>query len=273
MASGKFTEWYATEYFREGAIESWVTGEVVTPANRFRGYLLVLNLDEQNDARLDLTFYYADEAPRHAQYFLAAGRGGLVFLSERSNNKPEGIPLDKGFGLRVRSSTSIIAQFTQGDAIGDNPVTNNMVTHMLTPGPLGDQHKVWYYVDCIVLRSESLLEEREWFTILNPQPKPAHVTATFIPGSMLLPPGQGVHTFDPEDKPFKVEFTAPAERIMQKRLHEEITQVAPNHHYSVRIESDLPVTVQAVRRIFERGKYHASTSMPVLDAIPVGGML
>jgi hypothetical protein len=275
MGSGlkdRFTEWYVTEYFREGAIEDWVTGEIVTPEHTWGGYLLVLNLDEENVAALDLTFYYTDEPPKYAQYQVAAGRQGVVFFGKGSTNKPADVPTEnKRFGLRVKSSAPIIAQFTQGDKIGDNPVTNNMVTHILTPGPLTDQHKVWYYVDSIVLRSESLLEEREWITILNPGTEPARITATFIPGAMMLPPRQGVHTFREDNQPFRVTFTAPAGQITLKRLHEEITEVIPNHHYAVRIDSDVPVTVQAVRRIFERGKYKASSSMAVLDTIPLGG--
>ncbi len=49
-------EWYFTEYHREGEIDDWVTGERVRPFNAFGGYILILNLDETNDADLEFTF-------------------------------------------------------------------------------------------------------------------------------------------------------------------------------------------------------------------------
>ena len=270
LNGARHREWYATEYLREGPIEDWVTGATALPRNRFRGYLLLLNLDAEHEAGVELTFYYADQAPRQAEYTVGAGIQGLVYLGEESSNRPAGIPVDKPFGIRVCSNVPVVAQFTMGDALEGDPVTNNMVTHMLTPGPLGPRHRVWCYVDSIVLRSERALEEREWFTVLNPQMVPARVAARFIPGSMLLPPGQGPNRVASDHKPFSVCFTVPPERLMRKRLHEDIEEYLPNRHYSVIIESDVPVTVQAIRRIFRRGQYDASTSMPVLDALPIG---
>lgn len=265
----RYQEWYLTEYYREGEIEDWVTGERVKPFNRFGGYILILNLDQKNDADLELTFYYEDQAPAQAHYRLAAGREGLVHLGARSSNKPD-VPLDKRFGIRVHSSHPVIVQSTQGDTIHGSPVTNNMVTHLFVPGPLGEQHQVWYYVDCIVLRNPTPLEEREWITLLNPHSRPAHVTLTFFPGGMMQHGTAEVQMADPDEQAFQFRLQVGAERILQTRLHEDVTEVRPNHHYSVRIESDLPITAQATRRIFERGNYAFSRSIALLDCIPTG---
>jgi len=265
-----YTEWYFSEYHREGEIEDWVTGEMVKPFNRFAGYLLILNLDQANDADIEVTFYYEDQAPTKVHYRLAAGREGVSYVGPEASERL-GVPLEKRFGMRVSSTTPVVVQCTQGDYIHGGPVTNNMVTNMFTPGPLGEKHKVWYYIDCIVLRSSSPLEEREWITLLNPNRETAHVTLTFIPGgSMRLGTGE-VLSGDPEERGFQTELEVGAERILQTRLHEDIVEVEPNHHYSVRIESNLPITAQATRRIFERGNYAFSTSIAVLDCIPMGG--
>jgi hypothetical protein len=263
------TEWYFTEYHREGEIEDWITGEKVVPFNTFRGYVLILNLDGESDADIEFTFYYEDQAPAKANRQLAAGREGLVYLGDDSPNKPD-VPLDKRFGIGVKSSCPIIVQCTQGDYIHGSPVTNNMVTNMFTPGPLGEKHTVWYYIDCIVLRNPSPLEEREWITLLNPNAEPAHVTLTFFPGGMMQPGTAEVRLADPDEDVFQVGLEVGAERILQTRLHEDITTVKPNHHYSVRIESDVSITAQATRRIFERGNYAFSRSIAVLDCIPMG---
>jgi len=264
-----YTQWYFTECYREGEIEDWVTGERVTPFNTFRWYVLILNLDEEKEADLDFTFYYEDQCPAKASYKLAAGRQGVVYLGPDSANKPD-VPLDKRFGMGIQSSAPIIVQCTQGDYIHGSPVTNNMVTNMFLPGPLGDRHKVWHYIDSIVLRNPSPLEEREWITLLNPNQERAQVTLTFLPGGMMQHSTAEVRMADPTEKPFEVKLEVEAERIRQVRLHEDITQVQPNHHYAVRIETDVPITAQATRRIFERGNYAFSRSMAVLDCIPTG---
>jgi hypothetical protein len=264
-----YTEWYFTEYHREGEIEDWTTGDPVKPFNSFGGYVLILNLDQRNDADLEFTFYYEDQEPAKASYKLAAGREGLVFLGDSSANKPD-VPLDKRFGIMVKSTCPILVQCTQGDKIHGSPVTNNMVTNMFVPGPLSDQHKVWYYVDCIVLRNPSPLEEREWITLLNPNEEGAQVTLTFFPGGMMQHDTAEVRMADPDEAAFQIELEVEAQRILQTRLHEDIVEVKPNRHYSVRIESDVPITVQAARRIFERGNYAFSRSTAVLECIPTG---
>ena len=267
-----YREWYFTEFYREEEIDDWVRGGRVKPCGTFGSYVLLINLDEKKDAQLDFTFFYEDRPPAKASYGLQAGRQGLVFLGERATDVPEGVDIQRRFSLRVQSSTPVIVQSTQGDYISGSPVTNNMVTNMFIPGPLGDQHRVWYYVDCIVLRNPTPLEEREWLALLNPGTVPANVTLTFIPGGGLWSGTARPTAADTAEQPFQVQLQVPAERLFRTRLHEDIKEVQPNHHYGVRIESDQPITAQATRRIFERGNYAFSRSMAVLDCLPVGSL-
>lgn len=262
-----YEEWYFTEYYQEGEIEDWVIpGRRVTPLNTWGHYVLALNLDQERDADIDLTFFFENDEPATTRYRLGAGRQGTLYLGSRGGFEYE-VDLNRRFGMAVKSTTPLMVQCTQGDYIDGSPVTNNMVSNMFVPGPLAAKHRVWYYVDCIVLRSQSPLEEREWITLLNSNAEPAQVTITFFPGGGFQRPGEEVKR---GDTPFRYRLDVPARRICQVHLHEQVTDVRPNTHYGVKIESSVPITAQAARRIFERGNYAYSNSIAVLDCFPAG---
>ncbi len=270
-----YTEWYATEFFSQYApFKDWVTGQMVQSTNVFDAWALMVNLSPKRDAEVTATFFYEDEPPKDFTFILPAGRQGRLHMQEQPDNLgtmnlPPGCNPRKRFGMRVRSTVPILAQATVGDRLAHERVTNSMSTFMFHPGPLGELEKQWYYVDCIYITSEKWpLEEREWLTILNPNKVPAHCTVTFIPGGDV---DVGTAVAKPRQTdltPVDYMLTVPAERILPTDLS-TLSMVLPNQPYAVRVRSDVPITVQGIRHIFERGKYEFSRAWAVLDARPI----
>jgi len=270
-----YTEWYATEFFSHYApFKDWVTGAMVQSTNVFDAWALLVNLSSTQDAQVTATFFYEDEPPQDFTFVLPAGRQGRLHMQEQPDNLgtanlPPGCNPRKRFGMRVRSTAPIVVQATVGDRLAHERVTNSMATFLFHPGPLGDLEKQWYYVDCVYITSEKWpLEEREWLTILNPNNVAAHCTVTFIPGGDVDVGARVSKPARPDLKPVEYTFTVPAERILPTELS-NLSQVLPNQPYAVRVQSDVPVTVQGIRHIFERGKYGFSRAWAVLDSMPV----
>lgn len=270
-----YKEWYATEFFSQyEPFRDWVTGQMVRSTNVFDAWALFLNLSRKEDAQITTTFYYIDEPPAEFTFVLPAGRQGRLHMQQEADNLgtanlPPGCNPRKRFGMRVRSTAPIVVQATVGDRLAHERVTNSMSTFLFHPGPLGELEKHWCYVDCVYITSEQWpLEEREWLTILNPNSQPAHCKVTFIPGgdvdigAALSKPRRA------DVQPAEYELVVPAERILPTDLA-DLPQVLPNQPYAVWVESDLPITVQGIRHIFERGKYEFSRAWAVLDAMPV----
>lgn len=270
-----YKEWYVTEYFSQyEPFKDWVTGQLTRSINYFDAWMLILNLSQKHDAQVTITFFYPDEPPKDFTFTLAAGRQGrLHFQDEPDNlgtiNLPPGCNPRKRFGVRVRSTQPVIVQATGGDRIGDERITNSMATYLYHPGPLGELEKRWFYVDCVYLTSPNFpLEEREWLTILNPNPQPAHCVVTFIPGGDVDVGRRASRPPQVDIPAVQKHLTVPAERILPS-LISDWEGVLPNQPYAVRVESDLPITVQGIRHIFERGKYEFSRCWAVLDAMPI----
>jgi len=241
----------------------------------YDAWMLLLNLSQKHDAQVTGTFFYEDEDPKDFHFSIPKGRQGRVHMQGDAdnlgtNNLPPGCNPRKRFGLRVRSTTPLVVQATVGDRLAHERVTNSMSTFMFHPGPLTDLEKQWYYVDCVYLTREGMaLEEREWLTILNPNRAPAHCTVTFIPGGNV-----GVGDAKPtisSEPVVEYQVTVPAERILPNDLA-NWPKVLANHPYAVRVQSDLPVTVQGIRHIFERGHYDFSRAWAVLDARPIASI-
>jgi hypothetical protein len=134
---------------------------------------------------------------------------------------------------------------------------------------LGELETQWYYVDCVYLVSPRFpLEEREWLTILNPNQQQAHCKVTFIPGGDVDVETKASRPQAADVHPVEHCLVAPAERILPS-LISDWAGVQANTAYAVRVESDLPIVVQGIRHIFERGKYEFSRCWAVLDAIPI----
>jgi len=270
-----YTEWYATEFFSQYApFKDWVTGEVVHSTNVFDAWALMVNLSPRRDAEVTTTFFYEDEPPKDFTFVLPAGRQGRLHMQEQPDNLgtanlPPGCNPRRRFGVRVRSTAPIIVQATVGDRLAHERVTNSMSTFLFHPGPLGDLEKQWYYVDCVYITSEKWpLEEREWLTILNPNQEPARCTVTFIPGGDVDVGAKLSKASRPDLKPVDYSITVPPERILPTELS-TWPKVLPNQPYAVWVRSDVPITVQGIRHIFERGKYEFSRAWAVLDAMPV----
>jgi hypothetical protein len=270
-----YTEWYLTEYFSQyEPFEDWTTGELIRSTNFFDAWMLILNLSWKHTAQVTVTFFYADEPPQDFTFKLGANRQGRLHFQEEPDNLgtinlPPGCNPRKRFGVRVRSTQPVVVQATGADCIGDEPITNSMATYMYHPGPLGEGEKQWVYVDCVYLVSPSFpLEEREWLTILNPNQREAHCVVTFIPGGDVDIRAQSPGMPAGSEKPVEHRLTIPAERILPS-LISEWEGVQPNRPYAVRVQGDLPITVQGIRHIFERGKYEFSRCWAVLDAIPL----
>jgi len=266
-----FREWYMTEYFMEYEIIDYVTGRTAKSFNQMGGVALILNLNEQKDANCTMTFYYQANDPMQYKLSVPAGRQGLVwFGDQRFGTVPPGIDFSQRFGLKITSDEPIIVQSTQGDAKLNDLVTNSMVTQMFYPGPLTKKHCEWYYIDCIVITAEgNPLEEREWLSVLNPQPKDAEVKITFIPGGTFKFPEAILEMDDPNICKTEYKITVKGERLLPLDVY-KIPGVMPNQHYAVRVSSTEPVTIMGIRRIYKRGEYDYSTSVAFLDAIPTG---
>ncbi len=274
-----YREWYATEFFSQyDPFQDWVDGKLVQSINVYDAWMLFYNLSESETASVTVTFYYADEEPKEFTFTLPAHRQGRLHLAEEpdnlgTSNLPPGCNPRKRFGVKVVSDQPLLVQATVGDRIGDERVTNSMSTFMLHPGPLGDKEKRWYYVDCVYLVSDKfILEEREWLTILNPNKRAAHCKITFIPGGDVDVQGQMTHTAPSDVQPVQVSLTVEAERILPS-LISDFEGVLANQPYAVQVDSDVPITVQGIRHIFERGKYEFSRCWAVLDAFPTGDQI
>jgi hypothetical protein len=270
-----YKEWYATEFFSQyEPFEDWVTGKEVRSTNVYDAWALLLNLSSTEDAEVEATFYYEDEPPKDYSFTLPAGRQGRLHMQDEPDhlgtaNLPPGCNPRKRFGMRVRSSVPVVVQATVGDRLAHERVTNSMATFLFHPGPLGDLETQWYYVDCVYLTSETFpLEEREWLTILNPNREIAHCTLTFIPGGDVDVNTQAYRSGRPTLERVRYEVAVPPERILPTDLA-DLPEVLPNQPYAVQVNSDLPVTVQGIRHIFERGQYEFSRGWAVLDAMPI----
>jgi hypothetical protein len=270
-----YQEWYATEFFSQyEPFEDWVTGDEVRSTNVFDAWALFVNLSSSVDAEVTTTFYYEDEPPKSSGFILPAGQQGRLHMQEEPDNLgtanlPPGCNPRKRFGMRVTSTVPVIVQATVGDRLSHERVTNSMSTFLFHPGPLSDLETRWYYVDCVYITSDDFpLEEREWLTILNPNQKPAHCEVTFIPGGDVDVKDNVSKPSRPDLERISYELTVPAERILPTDLA-DLPEVFPNHPYAVRVKSDIPITVQGIRHIFERGKYDFSRAWAVLDAMPV----
>jgi len=270
-----YQEWYATEFFSQYApFQDWVTGQMVKSINFYDAWMLILNLSQTQEAQVKVTFFYEDEDPKDFEFTLPAGRQGRLHLQDDidnlgTKNLPPGCNPYKRFGMRVLSTAPVIVQATVGDRIGDERVTNSMSTFLFHPGPLSDQETQWYYVDCVYITSPKFkLEEREWITILNPNKSEAHCWITFIPGGDVDVQGKQTKPANAVLKPAEFTLNVPAERIKCTELS-TVPVVQPNTPYAVCVQSDLPITVQGVRHIFERGKYEFSRCWAVLDAMPI----
>ena len=273
-----YTEWYATEFFSQYApFKDWVTGQMVQSTNIFDAWMLLVNLSPKREVDVTGTFFYEDEPSQDFTFKLPAGRQGRVHLQEEPDNLgtaniPPGCNPRKRFGLRVRSSGPIVVQATVGDRLPHERVTNSMSTFMFHPGPLGDLEKQWYYVDCLYLTAEGVpLEEREWLTILNPNKVPAHCAMTFIPGGDVDVGAGAVQPVRADLTPVDYTLTVPLERI-KPTLLSDLPILLPNQPYAARVRSDVPVTVQGIRPIYERGKYEFSRAWAVLDALPIANV-
>ncbi len=270
-----YREWFVTEYFSQyDEFEDWAKGGKTRSINIYDKWMLIVNLNSQEDAEVNLTFYYQDEPPRDFTFRLAAGRQGRLHFSDEPDNLgtinlPPGCDLRKRFGVRVRSSQPVVVQATAGDRIGEERITNSMATYLYHPGPLGEAEKTWMYVDCVYLASDRFpLEEREWLSVLNPNPQTAHCTVTFIPGGDVDVGSQASRPIEASVAMVQHTFEVPAERLFSI-LISDWQDVLPNQPYAVRVDSDLPITLQGIRHIFERGKYEFSRCWAVLDAIPI----
>ncbi|NPV87282.1 MAG: hypothetical protein HPY45_14890 [Anaerolineae bacterium] len=273
-----YTEWYATEFFSQyEPFQSWVNGETVQSINVYDAWVLLLNLSTTHDAHITATFFYADEPPQDFAFTLKAGRQGRLHLQDDvdnlgTGNLPPGCNPRKRFGVRMVSDQPIVVQATAGDRIGAERITNSMATYLFHPGPLGEAEKQWVYVDCLYLVSEKFpLEEREWLTILNPNKTPASCTLTFIPGGDVEVGGKAATPFKEDVPVVQHRVSVPAERILPL-LISDLAGVIANQPYAARVTSDVPVTVQGIRHIFERGKYTFSRCWAVLDALPIAPM-
>ena len=270
-----YNEWYATEFFSQYApFKDWVTGETVKSTNVYDAWALLLNLSPDRDSSVTATWYYEDEPPRDYTFLLPAGRQGRLHMQDQSDflgtsNLPPGCDPYKRFGMRVRSTEPVVVQATVGDRLAHERVTNSMATFLFHPGPLGQQEKAWVYVDCVYITSPNFtLEEREWITILNPNLAPAHCIITFIPGGDVdVKTAASRSRSDAQQVSHAV--VVPGERILPTDIA-DLPGVLPNQAYAVRVESDLPITVQGIRHIFERGQYSFSRAWAVLDAMPIG---
>ncbi len=268
-----YREWYATEFFNQYApFRDWVSGQMVQSTNIYDAWLLVVNLSPLQQADIALTFFYENEPPADFSFRLPPRRQGRLHLAEGADNLgtanlPPGCNPRQRFGLLLRSTVPVIAQATVGDRLPNEQVTNSMATFLLHPGPLGELETLWTYVDCLVLTSDRFpLEEREWLTILNPNHVPAHCTLAFLPGGDVDLTGT-YEAVNPELGVQEHAVVVPPERILPILLS-DLPVVLPNQPYAAQVRSDIPVTVQGIRQIFERGRYAYSRGWAVLDALP-----
>src|SRR6266498_4081518 len=175
-----YKEWYAAEIFAQNfPIQNWVTGEMVWSTNQYFAGVLIINLSQSNKTEVKMTFFYPNEPAMDYEFTIQPGCQGRLFLGGDYPVLIPGLNLSKRFGLRIQSTESVVAQATLWERLPNDPISNSMSTFMLHPGPLGKAEKGWCCVDSITLRNDKPLEEREWFTILNPNNQTASCILRF----------------------------------------------------------------------------------------------
>ncbi len=242
------TEWF----YAKGRIIDETGSPLVFPdAHPDSGdYILFMN-PSQSTAEIELTFYFEDRPPVVDHTCLGAERVAQHPLHVKSKDV---LPWNTNYGVRVRSSIPIICQRTHGQWLPGDPVTENMASFILYPGPLGDKEKNWCYADGIrCWREDHLLEESEWVSILNPNPDPAELVIT------------AYHAGDRE--PTRWKETVPGERIKVIKLDDQ-EWVIPYELYGIMVDSSLPVVVEELRHAYERGKYQCPRSIFSIIAYP-----
>ena len=109
----------------------------------------------------------------------------------------------------------------------------------------------WHYVDGIILTG-GVLEESEWLSVLNPNQEDAEIRLTIFYG---------------DREPGSYTFTVPAERVRTLKM-DDLDVVPRNRLFSVRIESNVPVAAEEVRRAYEKGHYACARSLFTVMCMP-----
>jgi len=243
----------ATEWYYAGGL---VRAEGAPPrpdrpgiASAAREWIVLLNLS-RFPTLATATFYFEDSPPRTSTV-VVPGHG-------RRNIKPHELtdllPAQASYGVRVTSAAPIIVQPTRGEYLPGDPVTAAMSSLVAYPGPLGPRETRWAYADGLVLSSADPLEEREWITILNPDPdRDAAIAIDF-----LFNDGRQTHA-----------LTVPAARVRSVDLF-TLPVIPKNVPFGVVVASDVPVIVEEIRRVYRKGD-PLTVSMFACLAHPIGG--
>ena len=240
-----FDDWYCPEGIIRPEGGAGIPG-IASPAH---DWIVLLNLSRL-PALVTATFYFEELAPRSTT-LLVPGHGRRRLMPDAL---PDLVPRDTRYGLRVTSTAPIIVQPTRGEYTPGDPVTEAMASFVAYPGPLGTRETRWAYADGIVLASDEPLEEREWITILNPDPaRAASLTLVFLlnDGRRTMP------------------LAVPAARLRSVDLF-DLPLVPKNIGFGVVVESDVPVVVEQVRRAYRKGN-PTTVSLFACLAQPIGG--
>lgn len=208
----------------------------------------------KEEAKIELTFYFEDIQTASDYITLAAER----VVQHPLHVKSKGIlPWNKNYGCRVRSNVPLICQRTRGEFIPNDPITNAMGSIIMHPGPLGEKEKCWAYADGIICKREDHpLEESEWVGILNPGHEEALLSITTYHSGDRIPTHWN-------------EVVSP-ERIKIIKLDDQ-KWVIPYELYGLRIQSNVPIIVEEIRRAYDHGKYQCARSMFDVIAHPFTG--
>jgi hypothetical protein len=237
-----YTEWY----YADGTIVDKLDGQKWDGHWGAGDWICLVN-PSPTDAHITLTVFFEDLPPRDHTLTLGARRARNLGLHGVRGL----LELNKLFGVRVRSDVPILAQDTRGEYEPGDSVTNAMGSTILTPGPLTEKDKELWYVDGIILAG-GILEESEWLSVLNPNAQEAHINLTIYYG---------------DKEPGNYSFAVPAERVRSVKM-DDLEVVPKSRLFSVRIESDVPVAAEEVRRAYEKGHYSCARSLFTVMCIP-----
>ena len=200
------------------------------------GHLLVFNPGDR-DAQLKVTLYFENDEP---QTFSLKARAKTSSESNYATwpvkPKPNSI-----FALKVESSEPVICQATTGWTNTDNVYAPDATTKSpkgiretaqsyMAINQLGQE---WYIADGIIINLPDKLwiKESEWAILLNPGSQNAQITLLMYHGK----------------KTVRKTMTIPPNRV-KRVLMDDLVEA--NQRYGARIQSDYPIAVQWLRRVY-----------------------
>ncbi|GCE15747.1 sensory rhodopsin transducer [Tengunoibacter tsumagoiensis] len=206
--------------------------------------LFFLSNPTAEDQEVQLRFYFSEKEPVDTTYHVPARSSSMFPIFERKYSHLTG-GYNSPFGIRIQSNQPLLPHITRAEF---EPWTDTLPGAMfgVTPyqGPLTHE-TCWSIADGLVSDTETHpLKFQEWIQVLNPG-----LEATTLLGTIYLP-----------DRKIQFQKDLPAERVLLCKL-EEMDELPKGVPFALKIEAQVPIVVQQIRRGLEQGAHPATRSI------------